>query len=102
MPPLALGPGFLHRRCCCQLHCIRCTAPPTRPLSLSLTHFHSAPPTLSKENTGLVSRHAYTVHIVESHGATWSPDNWLHRAPDFPPEPLFDCSGGAAMEAAPA
>lgn len=45
---------------------------------------------MSKENSSPTSRHAYSVHIVEGgEGVTWSPDNWLHRRQDLPPEPLF-------------
>ncbi|GAB4820617.1 hypothetical protein N2152v2_007663 [Parachlorella kessleri] len=53
---------------------------------------------MSKENTSPVSRHAYTVHLVEgAPGVTWSPENWLHRSSDFPPQPLFDRTTEAAV-----
>eukprot|EP00884_Botryococcus_braunii_P020593 jgi/Botrbrau1/7217/Bobra.0021s0003.1 len=44
----------------------------------------------SKENTSPVSRHAYTVHVVESKpGVTYAEDNWLQRRPDFPFKELY-------------
>jgi hypothetical protein len=30
----------------------------------------------SAENTSPVSRHAYSIHVVESAATAWSPDNW--------------------------
>ena len=48
---------------------------------------HGACVHASAANTSPASRHAYSVHFVEA-GAAWAPDNWMHRAPDFPPVPL--------------
>jgi ectoine hydroxylase-related dioxygenase (phytanoyl-CoA dioxygenase family) len=30
-------------------------------------------------NTSARSRHAYTLHVVETHETTWKPENWLQR-----------------------
>ncbi|GIL86249.1 hypothetical protein Vretimale_13750 [Volvox reticuliferus] len=44
----------------------------------------------SAENTSPISRHSYSMHLVESgNGVTWSPDNWAQRAPDNPWQPLY-------------
>ncbi|GLC44498.1 hypothetical protein PLESTM_001606600 [Pleodorina starrii] len=44
----------------------------------------------SAENTSPVSRHSYSMHLVESApGVTWSPDNWAQRSPDNPWQPLY-------------
>ena len=45
----------------------------------------------SNANTSPVSRHAYSMHVVESaHGVEWLPDNWLQRPQDAPFQPLYD------------
>lgn len=40
----------------------------------------------SSHNHSSTSRHAYTLHLVESDQCTWSPDNWLQR-PSLPFKP---------------
>ncbi|HEY0169882.1 MAG TPA: phytanoyl-CoA dioxygenase family protein [Pyrinomonadaceae bacterium] len=40
-------------------------------------------PHLSRANRSPRSRHAYTLHLIES-GARYPEDNWLRRAPDIP------------------
>ena len=44
---------------------------------------HGLLPHWSAPNTGDRSRLAYALHVVDR-AATWSPDNWLRRAPDMP------------------
>mmetsp|Transcript_12733 Transcript_12733/g.22514 ORF Transcript_12733/g.22514 Transcript_12733/m.22514 type:complete len:353 (-) Transcript_12733:110-1168(-) len=46
----------------------------------------------SCENTSPVSRHSYSMHLVESApGVTWVPENWAHRPAGTPPwTPLYD------------
>ena len=48
---------------------------------------HGACVHASAANTSSDSRHAYSVHFVEA-DAEWAKDNWMHRAPHFPPVPL--------------
>jgi ectoine hydroxylase-related dioxygenase (phytanoyl-CoA dioxygenase family) len=48
---------------------------------------HGACVHASAANTSATSRHAYSLHFVEA-DAAWAKDNWMHRAPDFPPVPL--------------
>ncbi|CAI0383332.1 unnamed protein product [Linum tenue] len=43
----------------------------------------------SFENQSPKSRHAYSVHAVDTVGCKWSLDNWMRRKVD--PEPLFSC-----------
>ncbi|GBG80967.1 hypothetical protein CBR_g31524 [Chara braunii] len=43
----------------------------------------------SYENTSSKSRHAYSLHLVESDGCTWEKDNWLQREEGRPFEPLY-------------
>ncbi|KAG2434181.1 hypothetical protein HXX76_007907 [Chlamydomonas incerta] len=44
----------------------------------------------SAENTSPVSRHSYSMHLVESApGVTWSADNWAQRGQDNPWQPLY-------------
>lgn len=44
----------------------------------------------SAENTSPVSRHSYSMHVVESAPPhVWSDDNWAHRRPDMPWRPLY-------------
>ncbi|PNF32040.1 Phytanoyl-CoA dioxygenase domain-containing protein 1 [Cryptotermes secundus] len=38
----------------------------------------------SNTNKSGNSRHAYTFHVVDMHGTTYSPDNWLQPSPDQP------------------
>jgi phytanoyl-CoA hydroxylase len=54
---------------------------------------HGACVHASAANTSAASRHAYSVHFVEA-DATWAHDNWMHRAPDFPPVPLAEEADG--------
>ena len=45
----------------------------------------------SNANTSPVSRHAYSMHVVEgAPGWQWLPDNWLQRPAALPFEPLFE------------
>ena len=48
---------------------------------------HGACVHASAANASSDSRHAYSVHFVEA-AAEWAKDNWMHRAPTFPPVPL--------------
>lgn len=57
---------------------------------------HGANVHYSAENTSPESRHAFSIHVVESAGTTWSPQNWLQRPEDFPFEPLYDDTAPAA------
>ncbi|CAN0877075.1 Phytanoyl-CoA dioxygenase [Linum grandiflorum] len=41
----------------------------------------------SFENQSPNSRHAYSVHAVDTDGCKWAPDNWIRRKVD--PEPLY-------------
>lgn len=41
----------------------------------------------SYENLSSKSRHAYSLHVVESHGCKWAEDNWIRR--ETMPEPLY-------------
>lgn len=50
----------------------------------------------SHENRSDRSRHAYTMHVVESDGARWSEDNWLQRHSDVPFVPLYTSDGPAS------
>ncbi|XP_067946014.1 phytanoyl-CoA dioxygenase domain-containing protein 1-like isoform X2 [Watersipora subatra] len=34
-------------------------------------------------------KNAYTMHLVEQEGTTWSPDNWLQSTEEFPFTPLY-------------
>jgi len=44
----------------------------------------------SCENTSPVSRHSYSMHCVESApGYEWTRDNWAHRDPSNPWQPLY-------------
>ena len=54
---------------------------------------HGAVVHASHANTSGASRHAYSVHFVEA-DAEWRADNWMHRAPDFPPVPLAEEEDG--------
>ncbi|CAG9322074.1 unnamed protein product [Blepharisma stoltei] len=38
----------------------------------------------SDDNLSNVSRHAYTLHCVETVNTTWSPKNWIQRPKEFP------------------
>jgi len=43
----------------------------------------------SSQNTSLVSRHAYSMHVCEgAPGAEWAATNWLQRDHSLPFEPL--------------
>ena len=56
----------------------------------TLVLLHGSVVHFSHENFSDKSRHAYTVHYVES-GAdyTWTADNWLQRPSNFKFEPLY-------------
>ena len=49
--------------------------------TLILLHGHL--PHLSRANKSAHSRHAYTLHVIDS-GSHYPADNWLQRAPDMP------------------
>lgn len=55
----------------------------------TLVVLHGANVHFSAENTSEVARHAFTLHLVEGH-ATWAADNWAHRRPELPWQPLYD------------
>ncbi|KAJ6698216.1 PHYTANOYL-COA DIOXYGENASE DOMAIN-CONTAINING PROTEIN 1 [Salix purpurea] len=44
----------------------------------------------SFENQSSKSRHAYSLHVVDTNGCKWAPENWMRRKVD--PEPLFVAS----------
>ncbi|RAL38015.1 hypothetical protein DM860_000709 [Cuscuta australis] len=44
----------------------------------------------SFENESEKSRHAYSVHVVDTDGCKWSEDNWIRRKTD--PEPIYNSS----------
>ena len=61
---------------------------PTKPGTLVL--LHGSVVHCSGANTSDISRHAYTVHYVEStSGYEWSKENWLQRPVGFDFEPLY-------------
>eukprot|EP00850_Spirogloea_muscicola_P007127 SM000035S13107 [mRNA] locus=s35:389112:391869:- [translate_table: standard] len=62
----------------------------------SLMLLHGALVHTSYENKSPKSRHAYSVHIVESNNCTYAAENWLHRRPDFPLEALYNSSSESA------
>eukprot|EP00850_Spirogloea_muscicola_P002055 SM000008S22144 [mRNA] locus=s8:71969:74695:+ [translate_table: standard] len=64
----------------------------------SLMLLHGALVHTSYENKSPKSRHAYSVHIIESNRCAYAAENWLHRRPDFPLEALYNLS----LEGAPA
>lgn len=41
----------------------------------------------SFENKSSTSRHAYSLHVIDTNGCRWSPDNWIRRTVD--PQPLY-------------
>ncbi|XP_038600462.1 phytanoyl-CoA dioxygenase domain-containing protein 1 [Tachyglossus aculeatus] len=43
----------------------------------------------SELNRSLNSRHAYTFHLMESKGTSWSQDNWLQPTPELPFPALY-------------
>jgi phytanoyl-CoA hydroxylase len=49
----------------------------------TLVVFHGLLPHYSAPNRSEMSRHAYTLHVVDGR-ATYSPANWLQRRPSFP------------------
>ncbi|KAI4357638.1 hypothetical protein L6164_001575 [Bauhinia variegata] len=42
---------------------------------------------LSFENQSSKSRHAYSLHVVDTDGCKWAPENWIRRKVE--PEPLY-------------
>eukprot|EP00879_Flechtneria_rotunda_P007875 GHRR01008251.1.p1 GENE.GHRR01008251.1~~GHRR01008251.1.p1 ORF type:complete len:333 (+),score=97.86 GHRR01008251.1:181-1179(+) len=57
----------------------------------TLVLLHGANVHYSAENASPVSRHSFTMHFVESGpGYEWAADNWAHRKPEMPWEPLYD------------
>ncbi|KAF8373669.1 hypothetical protein PRIPAC_80098, partial [Pristionchus pacificus] len=44
----------------------------------------------SESNTSDKTRHAYTMHILESKGAQWLKENWLQQTPTYSFPNLFD------------
>jgi len=50
----------------------------------TLVLLHGANVHFSKANTSPHSRHAYSVHYIDTSRAKWRETNWLQRAPDFP------------------
>ncbi len=49
----------------------------------TLIVLHGLLPHLSQANRSSVSRHAYTLHLIEG-GCAYPPDNWLQRGAGFP------------------
>lgn len=61
---------------------------------------HGANVHSSKANTSPASRHAYTLHFVETApDVAWSPQNWLQRPAHLPFEPLYDDASAAPARA---
>mmetsp|Transcript_22856 Transcript_22856/g.40415 ORF Transcript_22856/g.40415 Transcript_22856/m.40415 type:complete len:343 (-) Transcript_22856:302-1330(-) len=57
----------------------------------SLVLLHGLNVHYSRENTAPISRHAYSMHLVESaEGFSWDDQNWAHRQSSMPWEPLYD------------
>jgi phytanoyl-CoA hydroxylase len=50
----------------------------------ALIILHGLLPHLSRMNRSPQSRHAYTLHLIES-GCDYPADNWLQRSPQLPP-----------------
>lgn len=45
----------------------------------------------SAENTSPISRHSYSMHVVEgTQEHVWAADNWAHRPKDNPWEPFYE------------
>ncbi|GMT23817.1 hypothetical protein PFISCL1PPCAC_15114, partial [Pristionchus fissidentatus] len=44
----------------------------------------------SESNTSDKTRHAYTLHILESKGAEWLKENWLQQTPNYSFPNMFD------------
>ncbi len=49
----------------------------------TLVVLHALLPHFSAPNRSLVSRQAYTLHIIDRH-CRYAPDNWLHRDRTLP------------------
>mmetsp|Transcript_29697 Transcript_29697/g.64845 ORF Transcript_29697/g.64845 Transcript_29697/m.64845 type:complete len:389 (-) Transcript_29697:234-1400(-) len=64
----------------------------------SLVMLHGAVWHMSHENTSPKSRHAYSIHFVESSGAAWDDQNWLQRKAEIPFKP-FGAEAKAKAEA---
>lgn len=43
----------------------------------------------SEQNRSARSRHAYTFHLMEASGTTWSHENWLQPTAELPFPPLY-------------
>ncbi|NXL99252.1 PHYD1 protein, partial [Tyrannus savana] len=43
----------------------------------------------SELNSSGSSRHAFTFHVMEAEGTTWSQENWLQPTPELPFPPLY-------------
>uniref|UniRef100_A0A6I8PEP5 Phytanoyl-CoA dioxygenase domain-containing protein 1 n=1 Tax=Ornithorhynchus anatinus TaxID=9258 RepID=A0A6I8PEP5_ORNAN len=54
-----------------------------------LVLFHGEAVHKSELNRSSGSRHAYTFHIMESKGISWSKDNWLQPTPELPFPALY-------------
>ncbi|XP_060056365.1 phytanoyl-CoA dioxygenase domain-containing protein 1 isoform X10 [Erinaceus europaeus] len=55
----------------------------------SLVLIHGEVVHKSEQNLSDHSRQAYTFHIMEAAGTTWSPDNWLQPTAELPFPPLY-------------
>jgi len=65
----------------------------------TLVLLHGANVHYSAENTSPVSRHSWSLHVVESAaGWVWPHDNWAQRRADFPWVPLYDEGGESAQQ----
>eukprot|EP00873_Tetraselmis_striata_P025544 jgi/Tetstr1/445808/TSEL_033449.t1 len=63
--------------------------PPMRAGSLVVLHGENVH--YSSPNTSDISRHAYSMHMVEgAQGVAWAPDNWAQRGADDMWEPLYE------------
>eukprot|EP00873_Tetraselmis_striata_P005355 jgi/Tetstr1/425619/TSEL_016039.t1 len=57
----------------------------------SLVVLHGENVHYSSPNTSDISRHAYSMHMVEgAQGVAWAPDNWAQRGADDMWEPLYE------------
>lgn len=65
----------------------------------TLILLHGALVHFSAPNASDASRHAFTVHVIETGGgARWCSRNWLQRPPDMPLTPLYEDGEGGGGE----
>jgi phytanoyl-CoA hydroxylase len=74
-------------------------AEPLEVESGTLVVFHGLLPHYSGPNRSEVSRHAYTLHVVDAR-ARYSPANWLQRRASFPPRGFLSRGEGGSEDRA--